>query len=258
MKANNHQTVAANTTDFNEVSEEALFLKYRDNPTVENRNEIVNKYLYLADIITRKFLNRGMDYEDIYQVACIALIKSVERFSLEKGVKFVSFATPTIIGEIKRFFRDKAALIRIPRRIYEIYQKVNHARETLSYELQRVPRVDEIAEYLNISEETVLETIESWNAYSIQSFDQTVYSDDDIELHETIGAEDSTFEKIENRDFLRQSLNKFNQAEREFIKMRYFGNQTQKQIADKLGVSQMYVSRLEKKVLERFRKILEQ
>ena len=235
---------------------DGLFVQYKENPSVEKRNEIVNKYLYLAEIITKKFLNRGIEYEDIYQVASIALIKAVERFSLDKGVKFVSFATPTIIGEIKRFFRDKGSVIRIPRRIYEVYQKVNYARETLSHELQRIPRVDEIAKYLNISEETVLEIVESWNAYNVQSFDQNVYSDDDLELHETIGSDDTTFERIENRDFLNKSLDKFNEAEKEFIKMRYFKNNTQKEIADRLGVSQMYISRMERKVLEKFRTIL--
>lgn len=238
------------------MSDEELFERYGQQPTAANRNEIVSKYMYLADIIAKKFVNRGIDYEDLYQVACIALIKAVERFSTEKGVKFVSFATPTIIGEIKRFFRDKGSVIRIPRRIYEIYQKVNEAREHLSQALQRVPRVDEIAKYLNISEENVLEIIESWNAYNLQSFDQYVYADDDLELHETIGEDDSTFEKIENRNFLEKSIDKFNQAEREFIKMRYFNNKTQKEIADKLGVSQMYISRLERKILEKFRKIL--
>jgi RNA polymerase sigma-B factor len=235
---------------------ERLLIKYRENPIAANRNEVVSKYIYLADIITKKFLNRGLEYEDIYQVACIALIKAVERFSLDKGVKFVSFATPTMIGEIKRFFRDKGSVIRIPRRIYEVYQKVNYARETLSHELQRVPKVDEISKYLNISEEAVLEIVESWNAYNVQSFDQNVYNDDDLELHETIGSEDITFERIENRDFLNKSLDKFNQAEKEFIKMRYFANKTQKEIAEKLDVSQMYISRLERKVLDKFRTIL--
>ena len=110
---------------------------------------------------------------------------------------------------------------------------------------------------LNIEEETVLEIIESWNAYNLQSFDQHAYADDDIELHETLGAEDVTFEKIGNRDFLEKSLDKFNQAEKEFIKMRYFNGKTQKEIAEKLGVSQMFISRLERKVIERFRKVLE-
>jgi len=233
-----------------------LFIEYKKTQSVEVRNEIVKKYLYLAEIISKKFVNRGVDYEDIYQVASIALIKAVERFDIEKGVKFTSFATPTIIGEIKRFFRDKASVIRIPRRIYEVYQKVGHARETLTQELSRPPRIDEIAKYLNINEETVIEIIESNNAYNMQSFDQNVYTDDDLELHETIGEEDTTFEKIENRDFLLKSLDKFNDAEKTFIEMRYFNNKTQKEIAEKLGVSQMYVSRLEKKVLERFRRML--
>lgn len=241
-----------NTVDESEI----LFRKFQESRSVEIRNEIVNKYLYLADIISRKFLNRGIDYEDIYQVASIALIKAVERFDTEKGVKFISFATPTVIGEIKRFFRDKGSAIRIPRRIYEVYQKVNHAREHLYQELQRPPKIDEIAKFLNISEETVVEIIESNNAYKMQSFDQNAYMDDDLELHETIGEEDNTFEKIENRDFLVKSLDKFNEAEKEFIIMRFFNNKTQKEIAQKLGVSQMYISRLEKKVLDRFRRIL--
>lgn len=236
--------------------DDILFAKFKADPNVHNRNNIVSKYLYLAEIISKKFLNRGIDYEDIFQVACIALIKAVERFSPDKGVKFVSFATPTIIGEIKRFFRDKGSVIRIPRRIYEVYQKVNHAREYLTQELHRAPRIDEIAKYLNISEETVLEIIESGNAYNLQSFDQNIFADDDIELHETIGSEDYSFERIENRDFLEKSLDRFNQAEKEFISMRYFSNKTQKEIADKMGVSQMYVSRLERKVIERFRTIL--
>lgn len=253
MMENDIDTIVLNNA---EDESDNLFSRYLDDRSAVHRNEIVNKYMYLAEIISRKFLNRGLEYEDIFQVACIALIKAVERFDPDKGVKFVSFATPTIIGEIKRYFRDKGSVIRIPRRIYEVYQKVNHAREYLSHELQRVPRVDEIAKYLRISEENVLEIIESSNAYNIQSFDQNVYNDDDLELHETIGADDITFERIENRDFLEKSLNRFNEPEREFIRMRYFRGKTQKDIADKLGVSQMYVSRLEKKVLDRFRTIL--
>lgn len=254
MQENVQRVASGNSINY---SDDELFQKYHNDRSVTTRNDIVNKYLYLAEIISRKFVNRGVEYEDIYQIASIALIKAVERFSMDKGVKFVSFATPTIIGEIKRFFRDKGSVIRIPRRIYEVYQKVNHAREILTQELHRVPRVDEVAAYLNISEETVLEILESWNAYNIQSFDQNINNEDDLELHETIGEDDNTFERIENRDFLEKTLDKFNEAEKEFIKLRYFSNKTQKEIADKLGVSQMYVSRLERKVLQRFRTILD-
>ncbi len=250
MSQNIENTYNSNDDSYN------LFEEFKRSQSVAIRNEIVSKHLYLAEIISKKFVNRGVDYEDIYQVASIALIKAVERFDPEKGVKFSSFATPTLIGEIKRFFRDKASVIRIPRRIYEVYQKVSYARESLTQELLRPPKIEEIAKYLNISEETVMEIIESNNAYNMQSFDQNVYMDDDLELHETIGEEDTTFEKIENRDFLKKSLDKFNEAEKEFIDMRYFNNRTQKEIAERLGVSQMYVSRMEKKVLERFRRML--
>lgn len=251
MSKNNNQLA------YNEVeNDDILFERYTSDPNANNRNLIVQKYLYLAEIISKKFVNRGIDYEDLYQVASIALIKAVERFSPDKGVKFVSFATPTIIGELKRFFRDKASVIRIPRRIYELYQRVNQAREMLFQKLQRSPKVEEIAAELNMTEEAILEIMESWNAYNLQSFDQTVYNEDDIELHETIGEDDITFERIENRDFLEKSLARFNDIEKKFIVERYFKNKTQKQIAESLGVSQMYVSRMEKKVVDRFKSIL--
>jgi len=251
MNYNLDSAMPKESDDINE-----LFVKYHNTRDIATRNIIVSRYLYLAEIISKKFLNRGVDYDDIYQVASVALIKAVERFSPEKGFKFVSFATPTIVGEIKRYFRDKSATIRIPRRIYEAYQKVNQAKEHLLQELNRAPKADEIASYLNIKTENVLEIIESWNAYNMQSFDQNAFSDDELELHETIGIEDATFERIENRDFLERSFNSFNEAEREFIKLRFFEKMTQKEIAEKFGVSQMYISRLERKVLERFRGLL--
>ena len=237
--------------------EEKLFREYRDNKDIHLRNAIVSKHMYLIDIITRKFINRGVEYEDLYQIASIALIKAVERFDLEKGVKFVSFATPTIVGEIKRYFRDKGSTIRIPRRIYEIYRKVNQAKEYLSQFLGRTPMVSDIAQYLKISEENVLEIIESWNVYNMQSFEQNVYSEDNLELHETIGEEDFEFEKIENRDFIEKSMMKLNESEREFITFRYMNDMTQKEIASVMKVSQMYISRLEKKIIKKFRIILE-
>lgn len=233
-----------------------MFERYRKEKNPAVRNEIVSKYIYLAEILSKKFINRGVDYDDIYQVACVALIHAVDRFDTAADVKFVSFATPTIIGEIKRYFRDKASVIRIPRRIYEVYQKVNQARDFLMQRDGKAPRVDEIARYLNLREETVLEIVESWNVYKIQSFDQTLYEEDDLELHETVGEYDETFERINNRDFLEKSLKHFNEAEKTFIRLRYFENRTQKEIAVHFNVSQMYISRLEKKTLEKFRKIL--
>ncbi len=246
------EVMTFNATD----STDELFASYSINKDVSIRNEIVKRNLYLAEIISKKFANRGVDYDDIHQVASLALIKAVERFSPDKGFKFASFATPTIVGEIKRYFRDKSSSIRIPRRIYEVYHKVNNARDYLMQQLGRAPRADEIAGYLGIDEEAVLEILESWNAYNIQSLDQSAFEDDDIELHETIGADDATFERIENKDFIEKSLERFNDVEKEFIRMRYFSKKTQKEIADKMDVSQMYISRLERKVLDRFRLML--
>lgn len=239
-----------------DIDKDALFIRYKRERSIELRNDIVGRYIYLADILSKRFLNRGVEYEDIYQVACFALIKAVERFSPDKGVKFQSFAVPTIVGEIKRYFRDKSSAIRIPRGIYEAYQKVNEAKEQLTQELNRAPRAGEIAGHLHMDEEDVLEIIESWNVYNIQSFNQSAYEDDETELHETIGEVDNTFERIENRDFIEKSLGKFNELEMKFIRMRYYGNKPQKEIASEFGVSQMYVSRLERKVLEKFRNLL--
>ncbi len=233
-----------------------LFTQYISTNDVKYRNMIVSKYLHLADFLSKKFINRGVEFDDIYQVACMALIKAVDRFSPDKGVKFVSFATPTILGEIKRFFRDKSSAIKIPRRLYEARQGLNSARDELTQKLSRVPRADEIADYMGISVETVLEIIEAGNSNSIKSLDQSVYQDNDSDFGDTLGYDEKTYDKIENRDFLEKALTMFGDAEKEFITLRYIKNYTQKQIAEKFGVSQMYISRMEKKILDRFRKVL--
>ena len=233
-----------------------LFMQYINTNDVKYRNTIVSKYLHLAEFLSKKFVNRGVDYDDIYQVACVALIKAVERFSPEKGVKFVSFASPTILGEIKRFFRDKSAVIKIPRRLYEARQGLNNARDQLTQKLSRVPRADEIAAYMGISVETVLEIIEAGSSTTIKSLDQSVYQDNESDFGDTLGYDEKTYEKIENRDLIEKALKMFGEVEREFITLRYLQNLTQKQIAEKFGVSQMYISRMEKKILDRFRTLL--
>ncbi len=238
-----------------QLSEEKLFEEYLHTKDRFLRDQIVSKYLYMAEILAKKFLNRGVEYDDLYQIACLGLLNAVERFDISKEVKFSSFATPTIIGEIKRYFRDKGNTIRVPRRIYEAYQKVNHARATLSQSLGRAPKVEEISQHLNMPEEMILEVLESTNVTNIQSLEQSAYLEDETTLYDLVGKEDTTFQDIENRDFIERSLNSFNIAEQEFIKQRYYQQKTQKQIANILGVSQMYVSRLEKKILERLKRL---
>lgn len=241
---------------FLNMDEVELFTNYIKTKDINYRNIIVSKYLNLAEFLSRKFINRGVEYDDIYQVACLALIKAVDRFSPDKGVKFVSFATPTILGEIKRFFRDKSTTIKIPRRLYEARQGINVARDELTQKLSRVPRADEIAEYMGISVETVLEVIEAGNSNTLKSLDQSIYQDNDSDFGETLGYDEKTYEKIENRDFLESTLKMFGDIEKEFITLRYIKNHTQKQIAETFGVSQMYVSRMEKKILDKFRTLI--
>ena len=244
---------AKNTGKDHEIK---LFNDYKNEPVMKNRNIIVDRYLYLAEIISKKFVGRGIEYDDLYQTACIALIKAVERFDIDRGIKFVSFATPTIIGEIKRLFRDKKSIIRIPRRIYESYQKVNNAKEKLYQDLKRVPKVNEIATYLKMSDENILEIIESYNMHSIKSFDQSAEYDENLNLHDLVGSEDSSLESVENKDFILKSLSSFSEIEKSLIEMRYAKNMTQKDIAKEFNVSQMYVSRLEKKLINKFKRLI--
>ncbi|AFS77095.1 RNA polymerase factor sigma-70 RpoD [Gottschalkia acidurici 9a] len=237
-----------------------LFKLYSENKESTIREEIIHRYLYIAEILSKKYSNRGIDYEDIYQVACLGLIYSVDRFDISRGYEFSSFATPTIIGEIKKHFRDKGWAIRVPRRIQELSQKVNLARNTLNQKLQRTPTVKELAEYLDVTSEDVLEAMEAGKVYTPQSLDTPYESDGEdkeVTLADLIGEEDKQFDKIENNDFLSKMIFKLNDVEKKIIDDRYFKRKTQVDIANELGISQMTVSRMEKKIIERFRRELE-
>ena len=224
------------------------------------REEIIHRHIYIAEILSKKYSNRGIDFDDIYQVACLGLVYAVDRFDVSKGFEFSSFATPTIIGEIKKHFRDKGWTIRVPRRIQELSQKINLARNTLNQELQRIPRVEEIADYLGVTSEEVLEAMEASKVYTPQSLDTPYESDgEDKEttLADLVGIEDKSFMEIENNDFLMNIIEKLNDVEKRIIDYRYFQRRTQVDIANRLGISQMTVSRVEKKIMERFRIELE-
>jgi RNA polymerase sigma-B factor len=187
-----------------EIDTKTLFNKFKQTKDLEIRNELIERHLYIAQILSKKYVNRGIEYDDIYQVACIGLIYAIDRYDLDKGFEFSSFATPTIIGEIKKYFRDKGWAIRVPRRIQELSKKINNSKVVLSQKLQRSPTVEDIADYLNISKEEVLEAMEASKVYTPQSLDITYDSnsdDKDVNLSELIGEEDFYFRKIENNDF---------------------------------------------------------
>ena len=234
-----------------------LFMEFKETKDEKIRNILIERHLYIAEILSKKYANRGIDYDDIYQVACVGLIYAVDRFDIDKGFEFSSFATPTIIGEIKKYFRDKGWTIRVPRKIQELSKKVNNAKIALSQELQRSPTVEDIAEYLNSTEEEVLEAMEGSKVYTPQSLDLTYNSSDDnkdVNLADLIGEEDNYFNRIENNDFILRAIEKLNKVETKVLKDRYFDRKTQVSIAEELGISQMTVSRVEKKVIAKLKK----
>lgn len=217
------------------------------------RDELVSLHLPLVDHCARRFLNRGEPYDDLVQVGTIGLIKSVDRFDVERGVEFSTYATPTIIGEIKRHFRDKGWAIRVPRRLQELRLAINGVTGELSQQLGRSPTPAELAERLDCSVEEVLEGIESANAYSTLSLDAGASEDGPGPLTETLGEYDASLEHIEVRESIKPLLEALPAREKKILLLRFFRGMTQSQIAAEIGVSQMHVSRLLNRTLEQLR-----
>ena len=199
----------------------ALFKEYFENPTPELRDKLIEKNLYMAEILAKKYVNRGIDYDDLFQVASLGLIYAIDRYDISKGFEFSSFAMPTIVGEIKRYFRDKGWVIRVPRRIQENSKKVNNAKYHLTQELGRTPTIKDIADYVELSEEEVLEIMEASKVYTPQSLDQSFENSDsedkDTNLIDIVGEEDKEFDFIDNQDFIRKTLDKLTEVEKQII-----------------------------------------
>ncbi len=216
---------------YKDISEKELFEKYRKTGDVQIRNEIVDRYTYVARIIAKRFKGRGIDYDDLYQVACLGLLYAAERFDESKGIKFASFATPTISGEIKHYFRDKGNFIRVPRKLYEMFVRADKIHEA------NKQQPDD-------GEEAFLpRTV---------SLEQEILGDD-IRFSHILGKSDDGFLIVENKDFADRCLKSLGENEREFVHKRYYEEKSQKQIASDMGVSQMYISRMERRVLKRLR-----
>jgi len=218
------------------------------------RDELVEMHLPLVEYLARRFRNRGEPLDDLVQVATIGLIKSVDRFDLERGVEFSTYATPTIVGEIKRHFRDKGWAIRVPRRLQELKLSLTKATSELSQKNGRAPTVAELARHLELSEEEILEGLESANAYSAISLDAPDAGDDDSPaVADSLGTTDESLEGVEYRESLKPLLEKLPPREKKILLLRFFGNMTQSQIAAELGISQMHVSRLLARTLAQLR-----
>ena len=239
----------------------ALFVELRALPDgsaeyAELRNRLVRMHLPLVEHLARRFRNRGEPLDDLTQVATIGLIKSVDRFDPDRGVEFSTYATPTVVGEIKRHFRDKGWAVRVPRRLQELRLALTTATAELSQQHGRSPTVHELAEKLAISEEEVLEGLESANAYSTLSLDVPDPDDESPAVADTLGAEDEALEGVEYRESLKPLLEDLPPREKRILLLRFFGNMTQSQIAQEVGISQMHVSRLLARTLAQLREKL--
>lgn len=233
------------------------FQEYKTNPTIANRNKLVEDHLYMVEILIRKYLGKGVEYDDLYQVGALALVSAVERFDPDKGFEFSSFATPTILGEIKKYFRDKQWSLKVPRRLKEISAKVQDAKEKLSTELGKNPTIQEIAQFTGLSDEQIIEAMEGAKAYSTYSLDKT-FDDmtgegDSAFLEKYTGFDEKGYEQLETKEIIEKVLNKMTEQNKYIFRERFIFNKSQAEIGKILGVSQMTVSRAERSMVEQFR-----
>ncbi|MDT9691865.1 RNA polymerase sigma factor SigF [Streptomyces sp. P9(2023)] len=210
------------------------------------RDTLIQLNLPLVRYAAARFRSRNEPMEDIVQVGTIGLIKAIDRFDCERGVEFPTFAMPTVVGEIKRFFRDTSWSVRVPRRLQELRLALTKASDELAQKLDRSPTVPELAAVLGVSEEDVVDGLAVGNAYTASSLDSPSPEDDGGEgsLADRLGYEDTALEGVEYRESLKPLLAKLPPRERQIIMLRFFANMTQSQIGEEVGISQMHVSRL--------------
>jgi RNA polymerase sigma-B factor len=223
------------------------------------RDQLVVAHLNLVRFLAVKFANRGEPLDDLVQVGTVGLLKAIDRFDLERGVEFTTYATPTVVGEIKRYFRDKGWAVKVPRRLQELNLAVNRASDKLAIALGRSPTVAELAEHLNAGEEEILEAQELGQAYNLLSLDSEVSGETDKKsqtLADTVGVTDAGLELFEDRANLERAFHVLSGRERVIIYLRFYESVSQTEIAKRLNVSQMHVSRLQAKALEKLRAVL--
>lgn len=238
---------------------ESLFAKYAQTKDPRARERLVGMHQNLVRFLAGKFMNRGEPIEDLVQVGTIGLINAIDRFDPDRGTKFSTYATPTIVGEIRRHFRDKAWSLKVPRRLQELNLAANKAAEGLSQKLGRSPTVQEIARTVNASEEETLEAIELGNAYDTVSLDSKLTYEGEsspLSLAEFVGNTDGSLDSLEKYGDLNQAMDCLDQREKSIIYLRFFRDMSQTEVAKKLNISQMHVSRLQQKALRRLKELL--
>ncbi|MEY8436783.1 SigB/SigF/SigG family RNA polymerase sigma factor [Atopobiaceae bacterium 24-176] len=229
-----------------------LFALYKDEGDEDAREQLIVSHLNLVRFLASKFKNRGESLDDLIQVGTIGLIKAIDRFEPERGLEFTTYATPTIMGEIKRHFRDKGWSVRVPRRLQELSAKVNQATDELTKDLQRSPSVDEIAAHLGVTVDEVLEAMESSSAYSSVPLEGGGSGDQDApSVIDHYATEDKDLLASDDRMVIEDTISTFSPREQEVLQMRFQDGLTQVEIAKRLGVSQVQVSRFLRRTLKK-------
>ena len=236
------------------ASDRNLLRRYHEQGDLAAREQLIERYMSLVRSLARRYAARGEQLDDLVQIGAIGLIKAIDRFDLDRGVELTTYATPNIIGEIKRHFRDHGWAVRVPRGLQELSIQLMHVVERLTVELSRSPTIGELAEATSASEEEVLEALEVSRAYSPLSLSVASGSDDDeLDPLESIGSVEREYEVSEDRAVLEPGMRILDERERTIVRLRFYEGLTQSQIAQQVGISQMHVSRLIRRALEKAR-----
>jgi RNA polymerase sigma-B factor len=231
-----------------------LLRRYHESGDMAAREQLIERYMSLVRSLARRYASRGEQLDDLVQIGAIGLIKAIDRFDIDRGVELTTYATPNIIGEIKRHFRDHGWAVRVPRGLQELSIQLMRVIERLTTELGRSPTISELAEATGVSEEEVLEALETSRAYSPLSLSVGSSSDEDeLDPLESIGTVEHEYEISEDRAVLEPGLRVLDERERVILHLRFYEGLTQSQIAQKVGISQMHVSRLIRRALEKVR-----
>jgi RNA polymerase sigma-B factor len=232
-----------------------LLRRYHEQGDLQAREELIERYMSLVRSLARRYSYRGEQLDDLVQIGAIGLIKAIDRFDLDRGVELTTYATPNIIGEIKRHFRDKGWSVRVPRGLQELNVQISKLIEQQTVQLGRSPTIPELAEAAGVEEEAVLEALESGRAYSSVSLSAGGGSNDEGEVDplDSLGTEEHEYEVSEDRAVLAPGFKVLDQRERRILHLRFFRGMTQSQIAEQIGISQMHVSRLIRRSLEKIR-----
>ena len=236
-----------------------LIQSYQTNQDEQAHLTLVECYTNLVDMLARKYSKGKSFHEDLRQVGMIGLLGAIKRYDPLVGKSFEAFAIPTIIGEIKRFLRDKTWSVHVPRRIKELGPRIKMAVDHLTTETQRSPKVQEIAEYLDVTEEEVLETMEMGKSYQALSVDQGVEADSEgstVTILDVVGSQEEGYERVDQKMMLESVLHVLTNREKEIINLTYLQNKSQKETGDLLDISQMHVSRLQRKAVKKLRDAL--